>query len=55
MDPDHIVAIYVTDQSGNVIGKTQLKPGDPAQYATVEAGVTEVQAWALCDNAFGRV
>ena len=52
MDPDHyIVAIYVTDQSGNVIGKTQLKPGDPAQYTlTVEAGVTEVQAWALCDD-----
>ena len=40
MDPEHyIVAIYVTDQNGKVIGKTQLKPGDEASYTlTVEPG-----------------
>ena len=52
MEPDHyIVAIYVTDQSGNVIAKTQLSPSDePGYTVTVDPTVTSVQAWALCDD-----
>lgn len=47
----YIVGLYITDQDGSVIGKTQLSPSDMASYSfTIPEGTEEVQPWALCDD-----
>lgn len=52
MGEDHyIVGLYLTDQNGSMIGKTQLNPNDEATYTfTIPEDVTEVQPWSLCDD-----
>ena len=55
MNDDHfIVAMYLSDPSGNVVAKTQLNPQDnPVATYTFEdlpSGVTALTPWALCDD-----
>ena len=47
----YIVGLYLTDQDGAMIGKTQLNPSDEASYTfTIPEGTTEIQPWSLCDD-----
>ena len=54
MDEEHfIVAVYLTDAEGAMLGKTQLNPTDnPEATYTFEVpeGTTSVTPWALCDD-----
>ena len=47
----YIVGLYISDQDGKIIGKTQLAPTDEAMYTfELPEGVTDVTPWALCDD-----
>jgi len=54
MTADHfIVAVYLTDANGNMVGKTQLDPAvhtEATHTFEVPEGTTTVTPWALCDD-----
>ena len=54
MDPDHyIVGLYLTDENGHFIAKTQLDPAEdtePTYTFSIPSRVRKVTPWALCDD-----
>ncbi|MEE2644691.1 MAG: desulfoferrodoxin family protein [Myxococcota bacterium] len=52
MEEEHyIVGLYLSDQDGQLIDQVQLTPGAEALHSfSIPEGVSEVTAWALCDD-----